>query len=49
MKHKETYICDGKFFDSYDDVVTYAASINCRVSNTQTVGKNKFLITLSGL
>lgn len=43
------YICNGKIFRSYDDVVTYAASINCRVSNTQTIKKGTYLITLAGL
>ena len=46
---KETYICNGHYFHSYDEVVAYATSIDCRVTNTQTVSKNKYLITLSGL
>lgn len=46
---KETYICNGRNFYSYDECVNYAASINCRVSNTQTVKKGVYLITLSGI
>lgn len=49
MKHKETYIVNGRYFHSYEEVVNYAASINCRVSNTQTIGKGKYLITLNGI
>ena len=46
---KEKYICNGKTFASYENVVEYAASINCRVTNTTTIKKNTYLITLQGL
>lgn len=46
---KEKYICNGRYFKSYDEVIAYAASINCRVSNTETIRKNTYLITLNAL
>lgn len=46
---KETYICNGRTFPSYEKAVEYAASINCRVSNTQTVKKFTYLLTLQTL
>ncbi len=46
---KEIYIANGKHFNSYEDVVNYAASINCRVANTQTIKRNVYLITLNAL
>lgn len=48
-KVKEKYFCNGHTFLSYESVVIYAASINCRVSNTETIAKGKYLITLTSL
>jgi hypothetical protein len=44
---KEKYIANGQTFSSYEDVVKYAASISCRVANTETIRKGVYLITLN--
>lgn len=46
---KETYICNGKYFASFTEVEQYAASINCRVSNTETLKKGIYLISLQSV
>ena len=45
----QKYICNGKIFASFDDVVTYCEEKNFRVTNAQTVSKNIFLITVTSL
>jgi hypothetical protein len=49
MKTKETYIANGKRFNSYDEVIDYCKEHNYRVTNTTTIRKNTFLIDLTSL
>ncbi len=44
---KEKYIANGKIFYSYGEVIEYAKENNLRVSNTQTIKKHTYLITLN--
>jgi hypothetical protein len=43
----ETYICDGRKFKTYDEVLVYCELNNFIVTNTQTIRKNTYLITIS--
>lgn len=47
MKTKEKYIADGKFFASYEEVEQYAKEKGLRITNTETIKKNVFLISLN--
>lgn len=47
MKSKEKYIANGRFFHSFEEVEEYAKSIGMRITNTETVRKNTFLISLN--
>lgn len=44
---KEKYICNGKHFSSYDEVVEYCEKRAFRITNTTTIGKGIFLIDVS--
>lgn len=44
---KQKFICNGQFFKSYDDVIAYCEKNNFRVTNTQAIRKNVYLITVS--
>lgn len=46
---KEKYIVNGQTFKSYDEVITYCEQHNFRVTNTETIRKNVYLITVSSL
>lgn len=45
----EKYIVNGQTFKSYDEVVSYCEKNNFRVTNTETIRKNVFLITVNSL
>ena len=49
MKTNEKYIVNGKVYESYEDVIEYCKENNYRVTNTETIKKNKFLITITNL
>lgn len=43
----ETYIVDGRKFKSYDEVIEYCEKNNFRVTNTETIYKGIYLITVT--
>jgi len=47
MKNQEKYIADGRFFKTFQEVEDYAKSIGMRITNTETIRKNTFLISLN--
>jgi hypothetical protein len=47
MKTKERYIANGKIFASYEEVEQYAKEQGLRITNTETIRKNVYLITLN--
>jgi hypothetical protein len=47
MKQKERYICNGRTFATFEEVEQYAASLGMRVTNTQTIRKGIYLITIN--
>lgn len=46
---KQKFICNGQSFKSYDDAIAYCEKNNFRVTNTQTIKKNTFLISITSL
>lgn len=46
---KETYICDGIRFKTYDEVLTYCEKNYFKIVNTQTLHKGVYLITVKGI
>lgn len=46
MAKKEIYICNGKRFSSYDEVIQYCKENSFRVSNTTTLKRNTYLIDI---
>lgn len=46
-KTKEKYIANGKSFNSYEEVVSYAAWLELRITNTETIRKGVYLISLN--
>lgn len=46
-KTKEKYICNGKHFSSYDEVVDYCDKRAFRITNTTTIGKGTYLIDVT--
>jgi hypothetical protein len=44
---KERYICNGRTFTSFEQVEEYAHSLGMRVTNTQTLRKGVYLITIN--
>jgi hypothetical protein len=49
MKKIEKYIANGKYFTSYEDVENYAKANGYRITNTETIRKNVYLISLSSI
>lgn len=45
----EKYIVNGQTFKSYEEVVTYCEKNNFRVTNTETIRKNTYLISITSL
>ena len=45
----EVYICNGKRFSSYEAVLGYCKENGYRVTNTYTIGRNKFLIAVASI
>lgn len=43
----ETYIADGKRFKTYEEVCEYAEKLGLRITNTETIRKNTYLISLN--
>jgi hypothetical protein len=43
----EKYICDGRIYESFDECENYAKFKGLRITNTETIRKNTFLITLN--
>jgi hypothetical protein len=43
---KETFICNGRHFKTYEEAEAYATGIGYRISNTERLRKNVVLITL---
>jgi hypothetical protein len=48
-KVNEVYICNGKRFSSYEAVLDYCKENGYRVTNTNTIGRNKFLIAVASI
>lgn len=46
---KEKYIVNGEIFNSYKDVVDYCSKNGYRVTNTETVRKNTYVISITRL
>lgn len=46
---KETYLVNGRKFASYDEVIAYCQQNNFRVTNTQTIGKNTYVISITNV
>lgn len=46
-KQREKFICNGKHFQSYEDVERYCETRRFRINNTTTIGKNTFLIDVT--
>lgn len=46
---KEKYLCDGRTFKSYDEVLTFCQQQQYRVTNTQTLRPGVYLITVQGI
>lgn len=46
-KTKEKYICNGKHFPSYEEVMEYCDKRAFRITNTTTIGKGIFLIDVT--
>lgn len=42
---EKNYICDGKRFASYEEVLNYCKEQGFRVTNTNTIGK-KYIISV---
>lgn len=49
MARKETYICNGKRFSSYDEVIKYCKENSFRVTNTTTLNRNTYLIDITSI
>lgn len=49
MKTKEIYICNGRQFGSMDEVDNYCAAAGLRITNTETIRKNTYLITVTSV
>ena len=47
MKTKERYITNGTIFSSYEEVEEYASKLGMRITNTETIRKGVYLITLN--
>lgn len=47
IRLKEKFICNGKPFQSYEDVERYCETRRFRINNTTTIGKNTFLIDVT--
>lgn len=47
--NNEVYICNGKRFSSYEAVLGYCKENGYRVTNTNTIGRNKFLIAVASI
>lgn len=47
MKTKGKYIADGKHFESYEKVENYAKELGMRITNTETIRKGVYLISLN--
>lgn len=47
--NNEVYICNGKRFSSYEAVLGYCKENGYRVTNTNTIGRNKFLIAVASV
>ena len=47
MKTKEKYIANWHFFSTYEGVEEYARENDLRITNTETIRKNTYLITLN--
>jgi hypothetical protein len=43
------YLCNGRSFVSYGDVIAYCELNNFRVTNTQTVKHGVYLITVTSI
>jgi hypothetical protein len=43
----ETYIVNGRKFRSYDNVIKYCEENNYRITNTETIKKGVYLITVT--
>ena len=46
---KEKYIANGNIFHSYEDVIDYCKENGYRVTNTETVKKNTYVISITKL
>jgi len=46
---KEVYICDGRKFKTYEEVIYYCEANKFRVTNTQTLRKGVYLIDVKGI
>jgi hypothetical protein len=46
---QEQFILNGRKFKSYDLAVEYAANRGWRITNTQTIGKGIYLLTVSSI
>lgn len=49
MKSTEKYIANGSTFQSYEEVEEYAKQLGLRITNTETIKKGVYLITLNKL
>lgn len=49
LNTKEKYIVGGKIFHSYKDVIKYCKLNNYRVTNTETVKENTYIISVTKL
>lgn len=47
MKKQEKYIADGRFFKTFQEVEEYSKLKNMRITNTETIRKDTFLISLN--
>ena len=49
MKTKEKFIVNGKIFNTYEEVVEYNKLFNFRVTNTETIKKGVYLISVTSI
>jgi len=45
----EKYIVNGQTFKTYDEVIAYCERNNFRVTNTETIRENVYLISVSSI
>lgn len=43
----EKYIANGRHFSTYEEAETYAGTLGLRITNTETIRKGVYLLTLS--